>query len=333
MAATGKHPWRSHQEHLSREGRNKHMSNQEQILKALEGYIPADQREAVAKTIDSFLEGAVEELDSEYETKLAEIKAGYEKELKEAEEIAEAGYAKAWGIIGDLRDRIETMPGEFEAQVKEEYQLAYNMIQEEKAKTLSLEADYSDYSKKQAHKLKEFMVDKLDLFCKENVSKFYETARKDLVSDPTVLEHRLAFDKILDIAGNYLSDEERTFATSSKVDSITRELDTLRGQMKIVEQKNMRLDMEKNKLLEQVRASEKMLTESTQKVEKKARAVSAANAEGRGSSEVKNTKVIITESTGEERVKQTQQETIGFSESEKEMIEYWKKASLPYTKG
>lgn len=260
--------------------------NQEQLLKALEGHIPADARDAVEKAATEFVESIVADLEAdkeeEYKATLEEAFEEHQKELNEAEKIAEESYAKAWSIISDLRDRLEIQAEEFNTQLKEEYEVAYSMIQEERAKNDSLETDLHEYYEKRYKDVREFMVDKLDLFLQKQDEKYYEAVRKDLMDDSTVLEHKVAFDKILDIAGNFLGDEDRTFATTSKVEGLAKELDDLKGKIKIVEGKNMRLSMENDKLNEVVRKSEKMLTESAGMAERKNRLEKAKQVEGRG---------------------------------------------------
>ena len=277
-------------------------TSQEQILKALSGLIPEDAQNEVSTAISGFLESAVAEIDEhkkdEYEANLKEAYQEHQQELKEAEGIAEEGYAQSWEIITDLRDRLEIQKEEFEQALEEGYEEAYQMLQEERSKNDTLEVDlYEEYDKKFSD-IKEYLVDKLDQFLQLQGNKYYEMAKRDVINDPSVLEHKLAFEKILEVASNYLSDEDYAFATSGKVDNLSKLLDETKGQLKILEGKNMRLSMENTKLNEAVRQTNDLITEHTARGDRKARAERASKVEGRGRAETQR-HVVIGEHSGE----------------------------------
>lgn len=276
-------------------------TSQEQILNALSGLIPEEARNEVGAAITKFLEGAYEELHSEMETKLKEAYAEHSKELEGAEKIAEESYAHAWEIITDLRDRLEIQKEEFDQALEEGYEEAYQMLQEERAKNDTLEVDlYEEYDRK-FEDIKSYMVDKIDQFLQLQGSKYHEMAKRDVLNDPAVVEHKLAFEQILEVAANYLSDEDYAFATSTKVDSIQKALEETKGQLKILEGKNMRLSMENTKLNEAVRQSHEMINEHVARNDKKARAEKARNVEGRGKVETER-QVVISEYNAKEPV-------------------------------
>jgi hypothetical protein len=55
------------------------------------------------------------------------------------------------------------------------------------------------------------------------------------MNDPAMAEHKVALDKILEVASDYLDAEDSTFATSSKLTKFAATLDEHKGQMKILE--------------------------------------------------------------------------------------------------
>jgi len=151
---------------------------------------------------------------------------------------------------------------------------------------------YEEYDKKLAE-MKDYMVDKLDQFLQFKGAEIYEQAKKDVMNDPRMAEHKVALDKIVEIAGNYLSDEDYAFATSHKLEETKKGLEDLRGQLRIMEARNIRLSTDNTKLTEQVRhaaatinESRKVVTEGrrkeTAKNERTERVERSRNASGRG---------------------------------------------------
>lgn len=253
----------------------------DKFLEALSGIVPAEAQKEVNEAISSFLESAKSELQGEFDAKLNEEKDKFIKELKESEKVAEEGYAEAWSIISDLKSRLELQKEEFEQALEEGFEEAYQMLQEEKSKNDTLEADlYEEYDKR-FEEVKEFYVNKLDEFLQLEGKKYYETAKRDVLNDPAIIEHKLAFNKILDIACEYLSDEDYAFATSNKVEELAKSLEESKAQMKVLESKNMRLSMENTKLNEAVRQKQEVINESIVN-EKKERLEKAKKVEARG---------------------------------------------------
>ena len=88
-------------------------------------------------------------------------------------------------------------------------------------------------------------------------------------------------DKIAEIAANYLNGEEMALATSSKLEEAYKQLEEMKGQIKVMEARNIRLARENEKLNENVRATANVVTES-RKVHQKERAEKSKNVSGRG---------------------------------------------------
>lgn len=266
-------------------------TSKDKIMQALSGLLPEDVSKDVVAAVETFLEEAKSDLDAEYDAKLAEAYKTVTTEKSDVEKVAEQGYAEAYQIICDLRDRLEVQREEFEQALEEGYEEAYQMLIQERSKNESLEVDlYDEYDKKLAE-IKEYMVDKLDSFLSTKGDEFYEQAKRDVLNDPMVAEHKIALEKILEVAANYLSDEEYHAATGSKVEELSKTIEDIKGQQRILEAKNMRLATENSKLNEAVRQQNDLLTESV-KSEQKERLKKARTVEGRGQKSIENPIVI-----------------------------------------
>lgn len=271
-------------------------TSQEQITKALAGLIPEDAQKSVQEAISTFIESAISELEEEYNAKLEDTYKQVSDEKKQDESVAEEGYSQAWEIITDLRDRLEVQKEEFDQALEEGYEEAYQMLQEERAKNDTLEVDlYEEYDKRLAD-IKEYMVDKIDQFLQLQGEKYYEMAKRDVMNDPTVAEHKLAFEEILGVASKYLSDEDHAFATTTRVEGMQKILEEQKAQMRIMEAKNMRLKTDNDRLNESFRQQQEVINEHTNRSDKKERLEKAKKAEGRGQLETdKKRQVVLAE--------------------------------------
>jgi hypothetical protein len=223
--------------------------------------------------------------------------------LAEAENIAEQGYEEAYAIIGDLRTRLEIQGQEYKDALEEGYEEAYQMLKSERAKNENIEVNmYEEYDSKLSE-MKEYIVDKVDQFLQLKGSEIYEQARRDLVSDPRIAEHKVALDKIVNIASNYLSNDDFSEINAEKAEEATRQVEQLKGQMRILEARNIRISTENTKLNEAVRQAQDLITESRRVVtrerksnvlsEQKERTMKAQNVTGRGNNASDN--VVIAE--------------------------------------
>ena len=265
----------------------------DRILEALRKLLPEDQLNEVAGAIKAEVNTARKALEAEYNAQLEKAYADLSEELVTAEKTAYTGYQEAYGIIAELRNRLETQRDEFKAALDEGYEEAYQMLLTEREKNRGLEVEmYEEYDKKLAE-MKDYMVDKLDQFLQFKGAEIYEQAKKDVMNDPRMADHKVALDKIVEIAGNFLSDEEHSFATSHKLEVTQKTLEDLRGQLRIMEARNIRLSTDNTKLNEQVRhaatvvnESRKVITEGrrreTAKNERTERVERSRNASGRG---------------------------------------------------
>lgn len=280
------------------------------ILESLKKLLPEENLKEVAAAVDEMLAEAVAEVTKEKEALMnKELEKAYNElsaELAAAEKVGEQGYEEAFAVITDLRNRIDIQKEEFEVTITKGFEEAYQMILAERAKNSSLEVDlYEEYEKKYGE-MKEYFIEMLDKFLQTKGKEMHEQIRRDTVNDPRYAEHKVALDRIVDIAADYLSDEDFALATSSKLEEAYKRLEEMSGQIKMMEARNIRLSTEKTKLEEGRRQAEK-ITESV-KVEnnKNERKEKAKIVSGRGrivSDE--DTKVIAEHNQGTTTAKDT----------------------------
>lgn len=264
----------------------------DKIVEALRKLLPESEINEVAAAVKDMLESAKADLESEYNQKLEEAYAELSSEITTAEQTAEKGYEEAYAIIGDLRNRLEIQGEEYKSALEEGYEEAYQMLKQEREKNQQLEVEmYEEYDKKLAE-MKEYIVDKVDQFLQFKGSEIYEQARRDVMNDPRMAEHKVTLDKIIDLTSNYLSDEGLNAVSSSKLDEAQKSIDEMKGQLRILEARNIRLSTENTKLNEAVRQAQEVISESTKVAtkekktavinEQKERTEKATNVTGRG---------------------------------------------------
>jgi len=253
----------------------------DKILEALKKLLPEESVKEVASAVDEMLTEAKKELEAEFNTKLEEAYAELSGELKAAEKVAEKGYQEAFSIINDLRTRLEVQREEFETTLEEGFEEAYQMILSERAKNSSIEVDIYDEYDNKLNEMKEYIVEKIDQFLQFKGTEIYEQAKRDVLNDPRMAEHKVALDKIVEIAASYLSDEDYAFATSTKLANSEKKLEEMAAQIKMMEARNINLSRQNTKLNESVRQHQELLTEGKQ-TEKKERAQKAQKVSGRG---------------------------------------------------
>ena len=281
----------------------------DRIIESLKKLLPEDQVNEVASAVEESLnesKGEVkEELEKEYNEKLEGAYSELSTELSEAEKTAEQGYEEAYKVITDLNSRLGTQKSEFDVALEEGYEEAYQMLIAERNKNEGIEVEmYEEYDKKLAE-MKGYIVDKVDEFLQHKGSEIYEQAKQDILNDPRMAEHKVAFDKVVDITADYLSDEDYANNTSAKLDVVGKEVEELKGQLKVLEARNIRLSTENNKLNEAVHETQQMLVEQQESVEaekeaeviaeQKEREEKAEEVEGKGQSVVDEKVEVIAE--------------------------------------
>jgi len=267
----------------------------DKITEALMKILPTEQVSEISEAVKSMLVDSKAELEKEYDSKLAEAYQELSKELKDSETVAEQGYKEAYTIITDLRNRLDTMHAEFNTQLEEGYEEAYQMLLAERSKNEKLESDlYEQYDKKLAE-MKEYIVDKVHEFLEHKGTEIYEQAKRDIVNDPALVEHKLTLEKIVETVSGYITDADFTSATSGKIADLSKTAEELKGQVRILEARNIRVATENNKLTEALRHKDQVISESVKnsvKTEKNERIEKAKNASGSGKTVVENVEVI-----------------------------------------
>jgi hypothetical protein len=280
----------------------------DKIINSLKKILPEEQVSEVASAVSEMLAEARQQMEKEYNKNLEEAYQSLSAELSDTEKTAYQGYNEAYSIINDLQARLEDQRGEFEKTLEVGYEEAYQMLLAERSSKNSVESDlYEEYDKKLAD-MKEYIVDKVDEFLQIKGTEIYENAKRDLLSDPRMVEHKVALDKIVNIASDYLTEDEAFFATSSKLDDAKKSVDELRGQLRIMEARNIRLSTENTKLNENVKRASNMINESRNafseskraKVisEQKERMMKSRSASGKGQLVTENVQVIAEYNNG-----------------------------------
>lgn len=257
----------------------------EKLLEALKSLLPKNQVEEVSEAIKGYLNDAKAELEKEYDEKLKEAYSQLTEEKEADEEIAEQGYHQAYAIIQDLRNRLELQKEEYEAALEEGYEEAYKQIKEEQGKNNHIEVELLEEYERKLNEMRDYVVDKVDQFLQFKGKEIYEQARRDVVNDPRMVEHKVTLDKIVELASDYISDDDYAFATSSKLNESQKQIEDLRGQLRSLEARNIRLSSQNTKLQESVREAKALLTEQSQiltESEKKERVAKAGQVSGRG---------------------------------------------------
>jgi hypothetical protein len=279
------------------------------ILETLKGLLPEDQVKQIEAAVEETLAERDASLEKEYNAKLEEAYAELAKQVEKEKADAEEGYKEAYAIIEDLRNRQEIQRVEFEKAMEEGYEEAYQMILAERSKNEKLELEMFDSYDQKLQEMKEYMVDMIDQFLQSKTVEMYENARRDVLQDPAMVEHKLTLDRIVETVSEYITDEDFALATSKKLDDVTKAFEDAKAQQKILEARNIRLSMENKKLNETVKAKEDVITEQVvvqEKQEKKERVEKAQNATGRGQlNEGFIPEPVTTEAVKEEEPKQS----------------------------
>jgi len=286
----------------------------DKITESLKNLIPQDQLVEVASAVKEMLSSAKEEIEKEYNSNLEEAYQQLTTDLEKAEKTAYKGYQEAYEIITDLRNRLESQKDEFDNSLDEGYEEAYQMLLNERSKNKDIETSlYEEYDSKLAE-MKEYIVEKVDQFLQQKGSEIYEQAKTDILSDPSLVEHKVVLNKIVDLTSDYIKNEDISFVTTNKINESNKNVEELRGQLRILEARSIRLSTENTKLNETVKKFNSMVNESrnnytleskTSKV-KKAQIISeqnervekVKNASGRGHINTDNVQVIAEYNSG-----------------------------------
>jgi hypothetical protein len=266
----------------------------DKITESLKKIIPDEQVSEVAKAVEEMMAEQVTELEAEFQTKLDEAYEQLTEEKEGLETLAEQGYQQAYEIIASLMNRLDEQREEFEKALEEGFEEAYQELQKEKSKNENIEVELYEEFDNKLKEMKEFIVDKVDQFLSLQESEIYEHAKRDVLTDPTLAEQRVVVEKMAELLSQYIEADDIGVVNSKKLEEAHKAVEQLKGQMRIVEARNVKLSAQNNRLNEQVKEANGLLTEAA-KVEKKERASKAKNASGRGERVVREE--VLTETT------------------------------------
>ena len=261
---------------------------QDQILEALAGLVPDVEREKLNSVVTSL----VSNVKSEYDARLQEAKNEMEAKRVNDWEVAKKGYAQAQEIIEDLRERLKLQAEEFKTEMNEEFSKAWNEILAERQKNLELEGRLYEQYNNRLKEGNEHIIDKLDEFLGEMGEEYYEAAKNEVLNDPCLAEHRVAFDKVLEIASRFVTEEDSLLNTNNRVEDLSRKLELAEAAKQRVESKAMRL-MTENHQMQQFLKETKAIIEQNVLNEQNERLANARKVEGRGKTVIEPEREVI----------------------------------------
>lgn len=253
----------------------------DKITQALRNILPAEHIAEVAKAVEEVMAERFAEMEAEFQFKLDEAYEQLTAEKKAEEAVALEGYRQAYEIVAHLMNRLDEQRVEFEEALEEGFEEAYSELQREKSSKGSVEVELYEEFDKKLREMKEIMVDKIDQFMSLQEREIYEAAKRDVLSDPRLAEQRVAVERMAEILSDYISTDDLAGVSSSRLEEVSRQLDHLKGQLRVVEARNVKLSAKNNMLQEQVSEAHQLISEAS-KVERKERVNRRGNASGRG---------------------------------------------------
>lgn len=236
----------------------------DKILESLRKLLPEESLSEVTSAVEDMVNEVKKELTNEFNAQLEEAYAELAAEKEEAEKTAIQGYHEAYALINDLRNRMELMREEYEQEQHEGFEEAYEMIKKERSKNQNLSREiYEEYDAK-LDQMKEFFADKLDEFLHTKGEEIYEQAKRDILSDPMTLEHKVAMDKIAEIVSKHVILDEQFFTSSSKLEETSRRVKDLEAQIRMMEGRNIKLSHDNTSLNERLREAVNCINENRQ---------------------------------------------------------------------
>lgn len=277
----------------------------DKLLEALgKTSLSAQQVDEVKKAVESMIAEAAnqikEKFSEEFKSKSEEAYDEAASEIAAVESQAYEGYQEAFAIIQDQKLRLESLQREYEDFIENNNQQAFDMLEAEKNKNQDLAAQLNEEYSARYNKLRDFMVDKLDEYLRRQQSEIYDEAVRDVLADPRLVEHRVAIEKMAEIMTDYLQVEGVANNSAKRLNEATKEVEELRGRLRTVEQKNVRLSTKNTELNEALIAKDKLVVETQNNMnELERRNRKNGNASGRGqrvinenTNSVKNEQVI-----------------------------------------
>jgi regulator of replication initiation timing len=253
----------------------------DKITEALKKILPAEQVSEVCEAVKEMMAAEAAATHAAASAKLEEAYAQLSNEMGQMETVAEQGYQQAYEIINSLMKRLDEQREEFEQALEEGFEEAFQELEKEKGKNGTIEVELYEEFDKKLKEMKEFMVDKLDQFLSLQEQEIYEAAERNVLTDPRTVEQRVIVSKMAEMLSDYMNNDDFSRVSSSRLEETSKQLDALKGQLRIMEAKNVNLSRQNNKLTEQVSEANGLLTEAA-KTERKERAGKAKQVSGRG---------------------------------------------------
>lgn len=139
-------------------------------------------------------------------------------------------------LIQALADKLETQRQEYELNLNEGYEEAYKMLMAERDRANRLETELYDEYEDKLHEIKNYMVDKIDVYLRLKIEELNDIGMPELAQKVQVWKDAVGAKQIVsDAIGG--SDEDVS----------------LKEQVKLLEAKCMRLNFEKHKAEERFR--------------------------------------------------------------------------------
>jgi len=253
----------------------------DKITQALKKILPAEHVSEVAKAVEDMMSERFKEVETEAQAKLDEAYAQLLEERKNDEAVAVQGYQQAYEIVSQLMNRIDEQRVEFETALEEGFEEAYSELSKEKGKNGNIEIELYEEFDRKLKEMKNIMIDKIDQFMALQEQEIYEAAKRDVFSDPQLMEQRVAVEKMAEILSSYIGNDDYTGIASSKLEEAQQAIESLKAQVRILEAKNVKISVNNKKLSEQVNEANTLISEAT-KVERKERTNRRGIVSGRG---------------------------------------------------
>ena len=273
--------------------------NADRVLEVLSDLVSNESQEAVTLAVTSLLDETVAELkanyEEEYNARLEEAYAAIVDERRADRQVAIEGYQQAYSVITDLRNRLKAQETEMNSTLEEEYGKAYEkFVEEQKKHEQEIQEMYEHFNQK-SQDIQSYIIDKVDEFLGEMGQEYYESVKSEAVKDPAVNKDKLAFQKILEVAAKYLTEDDLESNQDNK--EMQQQIESLELSKKQLESRNMKLLTENQKMQSYLKDT-KVLLEQYAAQEKNERLDEASKVEGQGLASVEpKREVVIGEQT------------------------------------
>ena len=270
----------------------------DKILEALKAILPESEVDGVVSALQETLTRHEAELEAEYQEKLDEAYEEMQQERAADQRIANEGYEEAHGIIKALTRQVEDVRAAGDEALKEGFEEAYQELQKVIEEKKAIEAEVYEDADRRLKQMQEHTVTHVTEFLAQKERELYEDARREVLSDPQLVEARVAIERIAETVGP-LTGGGFGGPTTRQIEEARREADSLRTQLRITEAKNLRITSQNERLNEQVRAKDQAITESA-RAERTERKNRSGKGVGRGKTTLGESVVIETlaEDTG-----------------------------------